>query len=148
MKDYVSYVAAISSFLTIVSFAIIIIQHLTRKQEIAALKSQVQENFNAYFLIARACTRGRSDKQNVVDVAMTCELEYIRGVCDTQRNGIIAYGREHLSFVPFYEHPMFPGEKQPDEVMAGMPPDQFECKGSSKIKESKQPASDLLPPKK
>jgi hypothetical protein len=37
-------------------------------------------------------------------------LEYIRGISDTQRNDIIAYSREHLSFIPYYEHPMYPGK--------------------------------------
>ena len=125
MEQYIGHIATIASILTIISFTINIIQYKTRKQELAALRTHVQENYNAYFSVARACTRARSENKDVTDTHMIRELEYIRGVCDSQRNGIIAYSREHLSFLPFYEHPMYPGKEQPKEIMLGMPPEQY-----------------------
>jgi hypothetical protein len=128
------YIMFIPIVITVVSIVINIIQYQSRQREICALKAHLQEDYNAYFDIARACARARNRKEDIRDFHLLRELEYIRGVSDARRHGIIAYGREHLSFIPFYEHVMHPGKSQPDEIMRGMTPEEYSRQKDEKYK--------------
>jgi len=80
-------------------------------------------------MIARACGRVRNiifdpkNKNSVDPHEIIEEIYYINGIADTARNNIIAYSREHLGFIPFFEHPAYPGVEQTNEVIHGTPPE-------------------------
>lgn len=120
-------VAIVASIFTLLSVCINVIQYNSRISERKALRSQAQAGYNFHYAIARACTRARiatgtsaEDRLNCV----LCEVRVITGVADAARSEIIAYSREHLNFIPFYEHPAYPGKDQPDEVKMGKPPEE------------------------
>lgn len=119
-------IALVASVLTIASVVLNIIQYKIRRQEFKTLRSQAQTEFNAHFQIARACTRARNstiaDPEKKYEFLL-CQIALITGISDVVRTSIISFGREHLDFVPFYEHPAEPGKAQPAYVMYGYPPD-------------------------
>lgn len=127
MDSYLGSIGLAASVITFISVTMNIIQFLRRRQEIKTLRSQAQESYNLHFLIARACTRAR--KGNITSkgegvTMLTSPLNYISGVSDSARTAIISFSREHLGFIPFYEHPAEPGKEQPPEVVFGKPPDE------------------------
>lgn len=119
------------AFITIVSICLNIIQYVRKVDDRKSLRSQMQMQYNFHFLAARACTRIR----HILDESsISCEdalsraineASVIRGIVDTARNSIIAYSREHLDFVPFYEHPAYPGKEAPEAVKLGKPPEEL-----------------------
>ncbi len=128
MGQYVNYIALIASILTIISVTINIIQYNRRRQENKSLRTQAQGSYNSHFLIARSCTRARDRKVNNEQERLAYlqrDMDYIRGISDSARTSIIAFSREHLGFEPFFEHPAYPGVRQPKEVMFGLPPEKM-----------------------
>lgn len=133
---WTEWVAIIASILTIVSVCINIIQWDRRRSELKSLRSQAQASYNFHYITARACTQARHAKGETTEERLNnilCELKSISGVSDTARNNIIAFSREHLNFLPFYEHPAYPGKDQPDEVKMGVPPEEIKKEAQSKV---------------
>ena len=130
MDKYISAIAIISSIITVVSFILNIIQYILARQNKSELRTHMQANYNGYYSIARASSRAINNSNDITDYNLIRALEYIEGVSDIQRNVIIAYCREHLSFLPFYEHPMYPGMDQPPEIKAGCRPEQYVNNGN------------------
>ena len=115
--------------LTIVSIFLNILLFLFSRKEKMSLKHFMQENYNAYYSIARSTTRTKHN--DFAKEYLTASLHYIEGIADVQRNNIIAYSRVHLSFTPFYEHPQFPGESQPEEIMSFETPEEYRERNNS-----------------
>lgn len=125
MTEYLNF-ETIVGIITIISVLINIIQYYRRQQEYRSLRAQVQGGFNSQFLVARACTRARdSDPTGGSQTTSTLlrELDYIRGISDAARSSLIAFSREHLGFLPKFEHPAEPGKEQPKNVIYGQAPD-------------------------
>ena len=123
---FVDFFGVIVGAITVVSVLVNVIQYYRRKQEGRSLRELVQGNYNKFFLIARCCTRTRTadpgdDKAQLNEVVD--EMSVIRGIADASRIQLIAFGREHLKYTPFYEHPAYPGKSQPDEVILGRAPE-------------------------
>ena len=126
MVDLVDYFAIIVGCLSVISVFVNIIQYFKRKKEEQSLRELVQSNYNNFYFVARCCTKARGckeeDKSKLLNNFVS-EMSKIEGIADSARHHLIAYGREHLNFIPFFEHPAFPGEEQPNEVKLGTPPE-------------------------
>lgn len=128
--NWTTIVEYAGALITIVSVCLNIIQYVRKVDERKSLRSQMQMQYNFHFSAARACTRIRHilDEPSIsceVALGKTVEqVSIIRGVLDTARSTIIAYSREHLDFIPFYEHPAYPGIEVPNAVKFGKPLDE------------------------
>jgi hypothetical protein len=117
---WVDWVALISSLTTIISVCWNLIQ---QNQNIAfkkMLRDRLQAAYNNVYQIAQWSDRIRglgdsalTDTGTGLAVAFQQATKYayaINGIADASRNDTIAFCREHLCFVPRYEHPAAPLE--------------------------------------
>lgn len=128
-------ISTIGCFVTILSLVGNIVQYMQKKNHEKNLRAHLQATYNMFFQIARAETKVRNnisandeEKSNALRIA----LERITGTSDAARTTIIAYSRETMDFIPFYEHPAFPGEEMPNEVKFGTPPEYANKCGANK----------------
>src|SRR5712691_11689875 len=137
LQQLSSFLPFVPATVGAISLLFNIYQFLASRREKLALRALVQGDFNTYFHIARQCARIRQPNQT--DKSRNEEavraVEVIRGCADAARLNLVSYAREHLRFVPFYEHPSAPGVAQPAEVRDGMAPElhraNLAAKGSS-----------------
>ncbi|MFH1200344.1 MAG: hypothetical protein V1708_04715 [Candidatus Micrarchaeota archaeon] len=131
-----------------------VIQFIVARKERAALRGLVQGDYNIYFNIARQCGRARKDElDDKARLEEACRaLEVIRGCADAGRTSLLSFSREHLSFLPYYEHPAEPGKPQPPEVVFGMTPERYRFLQESKTQKAgdsaAQPAAQAEPLKR
>ena len=114
--------------ITIASVVCNILQYSWSRSDKETLRSRAQAEYNVNFMIARACTRAKNaklDSSNADVNYLLREMSYINGIADIARNDVVAFGREQLAFVPFFEHPAYPGVEQPKEIKLGLPPERF-----------------------
>ena len=136
ITDFSTFAGYIGALVTIISICLNIIQYIKKADDRKALRSQMQSEYNFHFLVARACTRVRALMENAnatVDDkihGIFSQVSIIQGVADTARNAIIAYSREHLDYLPYYEHPAYPGKEVDDQVRFGLPPEKLINKGN------------------
>jgi hypothetical protein len=125
--DLVDIIAISSGIISLIAVPANIIQYLKKRTEVKSLRQLVQSNYNNFYLIARCLTRLRNSKIKDMNKLLSCyieEMSIIRGIADSSRENLIAFGREHLKYKPFFEHPAYPGIEQSDEVKLGKPPEQ------------------------
>lgn len=127
-----NFVGFISSIITIFSIMINIYQYIKKKNENKTMRNLLHTQYNHFYSIARICNRVRiieEDENQTADdklAKIMIELGAIRGVTDASRTGIITYSRENLDFIPYYEHPAYPGRRDfTDDVLMGIPPDKI-----------------------
>jgi hypothetical protein len=121
------YLSIISITIAICSLIYNLIQYRTSRQEKLALRSLVQGDYNIYYHIARQCSRIRIQNQNreKKNHEAINAIEVIRGCADAARTHLISYSREHLKYIPYYEHPAAPDKPQAQEIMDGMTPELY-----------------------
>ncbi len=107
-----------------------VIFYYRRSAERKALRTQMQTDYNAFFIIARACSRVKEirrdnnfpSEDHLFD--MQKEIGLIVGVTDSLRISIISSSRENLHYIPKYEHPAYPDRFDwPDDVRLGQAPE-------------------------
>lgn len=123
--DFVAIIALVGSMASIISITLNIVQYTISVQRRRALRHYIQTMYNVFTQIARAASNARSGSRDHEANPPSQSLAYVEklhGMADVARTSLISYGREHLKFVPFYEHPLYPGVKMPDEVLHGTHP--------------------------
>lgn len=119
--------------LTFLSIMYNIYNIIVRRNELKSLKSNMQTQYNLHSNAARVCDRIRQiEKEEISDKSkvqrVIAESNIIRGIADSARTIILSYSREHLKFVPYYEHPAIPGEIVAFDINFGMTPKEYKEK--------------------
>jgi hypothetical protein len=121
MNTWVDWIALIASLATIISVCVNVIQRQQSTTFKRMLKDKMQAEYNNLFQIAQrrdqierirddASANPGTDMGEALDRAVE-QAWVICGFVDSGRNSIIAFCREHLGFIPRYEHPAQPLEK-------------------------------------
>ncbi len=121
-------ISAILSVVSVISIVGNIIQYVKKKEYNKDLRSHVQSQYNNFYFIARCITRCRKNENEDIAKKLDCykdEVNIIRGICDSARISLIAFGREEINFEPYFEHPAYPGQKEySDDIKMGLPVDE------------------------
>lgn len=135
IEGFKSWFDNVGSAITIIAVFCNILQYSWSRADKETLRSRAQAEYNVNYMIARACTRARNaklDSTNVDVGYLLQEINYIDGVADIARNNIVAFSREQLEFIPFFEHPAYPGIEQPAEIKLGVQPERYKTSISKK----------------
>lgn len=127
LSNNLEFIAIIALVVAVISIIINFVQLVKNKKEHKEIISQMQMHYNNYNYIAHADTRARRAYQNKklspeeMNQHLLNELGVVRGIADSSRVNIISYSREQLGYLPFFEHPAFPGiDDFSDEIILGI----------------------------
>jgi len=111
-KDWFDNIGGVITIVSvIVSLMANILQYSWSRADKESLRSRAQAEYNVNYMIARACTRAKNAKLDMTNPDVNYllrEISYINGVADIARNDVVAFSREELDFLPFFEHPAIP----------------------------------------